>query len=212
MATPTINTDTSQKSAAPTFAFADFVVLGGAIVIVIAFLLLPWISGTINGKEIEPNSSAIQLLASTGHWVSALSLILVAGVISGVLAVQSLRDVSYSRSFSYLVVVLAVIGLIYFLAFFAQEATSGLEARIGFWAALVALAALVVQVFIPRPASNRQSDFIARLGILGELMMFLWQRKLYWLLPMMITLIIFALLIISASQSGVIAPFIYTLF
>ncbi len=54
-------------------------------------------------------------------------------------------------------------------------------------------------------------DFFARLGILGELLQFLWMRKLYWLIPMIITLIVFALLIILGNPSGP-GFFIYTLF
>jgi hypothetical protein len=54
-------------------------------------------------------------------------------------------------------------------------------------------------------------DMVARMGILGELLQFLWKRKLYWLIPMIITLIIVAVLIIAGSH-GAIAPFIYTLF
>ena len=55
------------------------------------------------------------------------------------------------------------------------------------------------------------SDFFARMGILGELLAFLWGRKLYWLIPMILTLMVFAVLIILGSASGA-TPFIYTLF
>lgn len=54
-------------------------------------------------------------------------------------------------------------------------------------------------------------DVFARMGVLGELLMFLWRRKLYWLIPMVITLIIFAVLIILGSNPAT-QPFIYTLF
>jgi hypothetical protein len=54
-------------------------------------------------------------------------------------------------------------------------------------------------------------DMLARMGILGELLGFLWRRKLYWLIPMIITLIIFAVLIILGSNPAT-QPFIYTLF
>lgn len=62
--------------------------------------------------------------------------------------------------------------------------------------------------------SNKPSameDFFMRLGILGELLAFLWKRKLYWLIPLMITLLVFALLIIVGS-AGPGGAFIYTLF
>jgi hypothetical protein len=49
------------------------------------------------------------------------------------------------------------------------------------------------------------------MGILGELLVFLWKRKLWWMIPMIVVLILFALLLVFAQGSAV-APFIYTLF
>jgi hypothetical protein len=57
---------------------------------------------------------------------------------------------------------------------------------------------------------NALQDFFAKMGVLGELLGFLWRRKLYWLIPMMLTLFIFAIIIVLGSSSGI-APFIYTL-
>jgi hypothetical protein len=51
----------------------------------------------------------------------------------------------------------------------------------------------------------------SNIGIVGELLSFLWERKLWWLIPMVAILLLFALLLIFASSSGV-GPFIYTLF
>ena len=48
-------------------------------------------------------------------------------------------------------------------------------------------------------------------GVAGEVIQFLWMRKLWWLIPMVSVLLLFGLLLIFASSSGV-APFIYTLF
>lgn len=50
-----------------------------------------------------------------------------------------------------------------------------------------------------------------KLGIMQELMAFLWERKLWWMMPMVLTLLLFGLLILFAESSAV-APFIYTLF
>jgi len=50
-----------------------------------------------------------------------------------------------------------------------------------------------------------------RLGIAGELMGFLWQRKLWWLIPMVFVLLVFGGLMVTA-QSSALGPFIYTLF
>ena len=48
-------------------------------------------------------------------------------------------------------------------------------------------------------------------GVVNELLAFLWKRKLWWLIPMVAILLLFGLLLIFASASGV-GPFIYTLF
>jgi hypothetical protein len=48
-------------------------------------------------------------------------------------------------------------------------------------------------------------------GTVGQILNFLWQRKLWWLIPMVAVLLLFGLLVIFASASGV-GPFIYTLF
>jgi Family of unknown function (DUF5989) len=48
-------------------------------------------------------------------------------------------------------------------------------------------------------------------GVVGELLTFLWRRKLWWLIPMVFVLLTFSLLLIFASSSGI-GPFIYTLF
>ena len=51
----------------------------------------------------------------------------------------------------------------------------------------------------------------SNLGVVRELLRFLWQRKLWWLIPMVTVLLLFALLLVFASASGI-GPFIYTLF
>ncbi len=50
-----------------------------------------------------------------------------------------------------------------------------------------------------------------RFGIIGELFAFMWERKIWWMIPMVTLLLIFAVLLIFA-QSSPLAPFIYTLF
>jgi hypothetical protein len=50
-----------------------------------------------------------------------------------------------------------------------------------------------------------------RFGIAGELIGFLWQRKLWWLIPMVFVLLVFGGLMVTA-QSSALGPFIYTLF
>lgn len=50
-----------------------------------------------------------------------------------------------------------------------------------------------------------------RLEVAGELLTFLWKRRLWWLIPMVTVLLLFAV-ILALAQSSAIAPFIYTLF
>lgn len=59
--------------------------------------------------------------------------------------------------------------------------------------------------------SSTLQDIFLRMGVLGELLSFLWRRKLYWLIPMILVLLIFAVIIIIGS-TGPGGAFIYTLF
>jgi len=54
-------------------------------------------------------------------------------------------------------------------------------------------------------------DLINRVGIAGELLSFFWQRKWWWLTPMIAMLLAVGGIVVFA-QSSAIAPFIYTLF
>lgn len=58
---------------------------------------------------------------------------------------------------------------------------------------------------------ERVNDFVSRLGIVGELMVFLWRAKMWWLIPMVVALLLFAILIVVAN-AGPAGPMIYTLF
>lgn len=50
-----------------------------------------------------------------------------------------------------------------------------------------------------------------RFGIVEELLSFFWGNKRWWMTPILVTLVIFAVLLILA-QSSAIAPFIYTFY
>jgi hypothetical protein len=51
----------------------------------------------------------------------------------------------------------------------------------------------------------------SNVGVVRELLGFLRKRKLWWLIPMISVLLLFGLLLIFASASGI-GPFIYSLF
>lgn len=50
-----------------------------------------------------------------------------------------------------------------------------------------------------------------RFAIMSELLTFLWVRRLWWMIPMVVVLLVFGLLIIF-TQSSALAPFLYPLF
>jgi len=50
-----------------------------------------------------------------------------------------------------------------------------------------------------------------RFSIMSELITFFWERRLWWMIPMVIVLLGFGLLIIF-TQSSALAPFLYPLF
>ena len=55
------------------------------------------------------------------------------------------------------------------------------------------------------------SDFVSRMGIVGELMVFLWSQKMWWLIPMVVALVLFAVILALATATPA-GPMIYTLF
>ena len=50
-----------------------------------------------------------------------------------------------------------------------------------------------------------------RFGIAGELLMFFWRQKMWWMIPVVSILLLFGLLIGFGTASGL-GPFVYTLF
>jgi hypothetical protein len=54
-------------------------------------------------------------------------------------------------------------------------------------------------------------NFAAKLGVIGELFVFLWKNKRWWLIPVLVVLAIISFLFIF-SQNSIIGPFIYSLF
>jgi hypothetical protein len=53
--------------------------------------------------------------------------------------------------------------------------------------------------------------FFYKFSIAAELLGFLWERKLWWLIPMVVMLLFFGILIVFAQAAGV-TPFIYPIF
>jgi len=51
----------------------------------------------------------------------------------------------------------------------------------------------------------------SKFSIISELLAFLWVRRLWWMIPMVVVLLTFGLLILF-TQSSALAPFLYPLF
>lgn len=51
----------------------------------------------------------------------------------------------------------------------------------------------------------------SRLSIVADLFRFLWQNKLWWLLPVVVVLLVVGALVLFA-QGTTVAPFVYTIF
>ena len=54
-------------------------------------------------------------------------------------------------------------------------------------------------------------NLVARLGIAGALLTFFWRRKIWWMIPLTVALLVLGVLVIF-GQSSAISAFIYTLF
>lgn len=58
---------------------------------------------------------------------------------------------------------------------------------------------------------NRMRGFWANSGVVGEIFVALWRNRRWWLIPFVAVLVVFSLLLVFASASGI-GPFIYALF
>lgn len=58
--------------------------------------------------------------------------------------------------------------------------------------------------------TNWVKDLQSRLGVLGELFGFLWKVRLWWLIPMIVMLFLFAIIFVFGANTPL-APFIYSL-
>jgi hypothetical protein len=52
---------------------------------------------------------------------------------------------------------------------------------------------------------------LKELSVVSELMSFLWMKKKYWLVPVLLALVLLGLML-SITANSALAPFIYTLF
>ena len=51
----------------------------------------------------------------------------------------------------------------------------------------------------------------SKLGIIGNFFGFLWERKLWWMIPLILILFLIGFILVM-TQGSALAPFIYTLF
>ena len=54
-------------------------------------------------------------------------------------------------------------------------------------------------------------NLVGRLGIAGQLLGFFWHRKVWWMVPLVLTILLVGVLVII-GQSSAVSAFIYSLF
>lgn len=54
------------------------------------------------------------------------------------------------------------------------------------------------------------NNFLMKLGTFSELLRFLWKRKLWWLIPIIILIVLIGIFVILTASTGI-APFLYPL-
>ncbi|KKU10006.1 MAG: hypothetical protein UX13_C0023G0006 [Candidatus Woesebacteria bacterium GW2011_GWB1_45_5] len=52
---------------------------------------------------------------------------------------------------------------------------------------------------------------LSKLSVIGELFSFLWKKKLWWLIPMILVILVVGILIVFVASSPL-APIVYPLF
>jgi hypothetical protein len=241
------NTTTSSVPVAATrLSIADLFVLACAVIILIAFAALPWMSNHVENAEARTGLSLLgaggqlQVENTSGettqeipaaiselfsHAIERAIIVPVAALIGAGASLWALIKPEQRSRAMLITLVAGIIGLVYFVNIFgrvnAAVDASTLSAgdfyayfQSGFWVALFATLGLLLQIVIPRPrlAGQKTPEWLLRMGTLGELLNFFWGRRMYWVLPMLIALILFAMFILFSAGSSTMAPFIYVLF
>jgi hypothetical protein len=199
---------TAMKQETP-FSLPDALALGSAVLVAIGFVILPFWANASGFSHLDDHRIFV--------------LIPIVAVIGAIIAIVSLTNIRMRPMSPSLLFIAGVFGLLAcglpvlrVLAGQDEQATAiGDIANIGFYLVVIGFVGFLLQSFIKRPAlpegvTGYNEDIMSRLGTMGELMRFLWKRKLYWMMPMIIVLFMFAALIIAGSAGGL-APFIYTL-
>jgi len=204
-----MSAETSSIKHETPFSLPDAIALGSAVLVGVGFIILPFWANTNGFAHLNDHHIFV--------------LIPIVAVLGAIIAIVSFTNIRMRPMSSSLIFIFGVLGLVAcglpvlrVLAGQDQQAASlGDIADFGFYLTLIGFVGFLVQSFIKRPAlpegvAGYNEDIMSRLGTMGELMRFLWRRKLYWMMPMVVVLFLFAALIIAGSAGGL-APFIYTL-
>jgi len=60
--------------------------------------------------------------------------------------------------------------------------------------------------------SKKPNGFRSRLKTVQELFQFLWENKMWWMIPMILVLSVLGVLILFTANNPAAVPFVYTLF
>lgn len=145
---------------------ADGVSLACALVMLVAFAVLPWLA--LPGEDAaDATVTGLQIVRAAGGDsgvpgdVSTLFLVVIpaAAVSAGLLALWPAFGSLPARRAPRLMLYVGVFALLYYYGlFFAQSAGAAGSAGVGFWLAFVAGAGLIVQYWLPRPDVRRAAE------------------------------------------------------
>lgn len=156
----------SRKFIPPTFA--DLLLLVAAVVLLLAFLLLPWLqlAGTgYSGRELLLDPPQELQLYLQALWVVRVAA--VAALLVGIWGVLDRRARSITAMTAFFAGLLA---LVYFVISLVQSVQGiidlGETAAFGFWMGLAAAVGLVLQAFIKRRGMERQRRSLLLIPVL----------------------------------------------
>jgi putative spermidine/putrescine transport system permease protein len=151
-----------MRESAP-FSLPDFLTLICAIVLLGAFLAVPWVNtpdDSVSGAclVLPADESPLQGVLASGSF-ALLPLLLFVAIGGVALALWGFFVPRFSRTASILLCVAGLLGLIYYANFFLRsgEIEGGAFSLVGtgFWVVLFALVGFVLQVFFKRPTTEQ---------------------------------------------------------
>jgi hypothetical protein len=148
----------SNTAPASRFATADVWFAVSSLVILWAFVALPWLANT---SALSFMRGFGQLPSTVNGQLSLLPAIGVAGLLAFALVAWGIARPQHKRIAGFVGLLVAALAWFYYITFINGNADAGAAIRYagaGFWFALCGAAGLIIQAVAPRPRYVRQAD------------------------------------------------------